>query len=162
MARIKPVDLSSLSRPLAKREPVASQPGPAASRGWLTVAAWCVVGVMIFWALSGRESGPSPTPIDVDGLHVLVVEPDDRASVTKGQNEFINSVKVAEWVDGKSGQFRRYPESQNLDRVDPIWRELRSQADGTYRVIIAKDRKLTRMQLPDGIEAGIAALEGVR
>lgn len=162
MSRIKPIDLSQLSRPAVRPEPIEAPSEPAAWRRWLPTIAWCLVAVLAVWVLSGREIGPVPVPIDVEGLHVLVVEPDDRASVTKGQNEFINSVKVAEWVDGQDGQFRRYPESQNLDAVDPIWRELRSQADGTYRVIMAKDRKLTRLQLPDGIENGIRALEGAR
>lgn len=164
MSRIKPIDLSKLSRPAVKSQPIVTH---AVSDDWkrrIQVAAWFVAAIVVVWVLSGRgvSPGPRPTPIDADGLHVLVIEPDDRATVTKGQNEFVNSVKIAEWVDSQEGQFRRYAESQNLDKADPVWRELRSQADGTYRVIVAKDRKLTRMQLPDGVEKGIRALEGVR
>jgi len=162
MKPIQPIDLSIL-----RREPQVSAPATAPKRRpqrdgtWMVIAVIAIVLCSIAWVMIKRD-GPTPSPIDDDGMYVLVVKPTDLSPLTNGQKEFLTSAKVADWVDANGGQYRAYPESQNTDNENQIWRDLRREADATHRVIVAKNRRLTRMTVPDGIDAGIAALERIR
>lgn len=165
MKPIQPIDLSIL-----RREPTQQQPSapvatpfdpPQPRRDWIIwVVAAVVLFVIVAWWRS--DAGPSPTPIDADGIHVLVVKPVDLSGLTQGQKEFITSAKVADWVEANDGKYRAYREDQNADNEEQIWRDLRREADGTHRVVVVKNRRLTRMTVPDGIDAGIKVLEGIR
>jgi hypothetical protein len=160
MKPIQPIDLSALRQSQPATQPVR-QSTDQPRRDWII---WIVVAVVLFAVVGWWRSdvGPSPTPIDNEGMYVLVVKPTDLSSLTQGQKEFVTSAKVADWVNANKGEYRAYPENQNTDSEDQIWRDLRREADGTHRVIVAKNRRLTRMTVPDGIDQGIRVLEGIR
>lgn len=161
MTRFEPIDLSALNAPVAQPQEVAETKPQGPSL--LTKAIWIgLVILAVMWWRSGGDVTPGPDPIDADGLHVLVVEPADRSTVSKLQNEFVNSIKVAEWVDSKQGKFRRFNENANMTPESEIWKKMREQADATNRVVVVKDNRPYRMPLPEGVEAGIKALEGIR
>jgi hypothetical protein len=161
MPRFEPLDLSALNAPVAQPQGMPAEQ-PQSPGFWSKAIAVGLVVLAIMWFFRGGDISPGPNPIDADGLHVLVVEPADRSTVSKLQNEFINSVKIADWVDSKKGQFRRAPESASLKEAGEIWQEMRKLADGMNRVVVVKDNRPYRMPLPEGVEAGIKALEGIR
>ena len=161
MTRFEPIDLSALNVLNAEPQEIATA-RPQGPSFWNKAIAVGLVVLAIMWWRGGGDIAPGPSPIDADGLHVLVVEPADRSTVTKLQNEFVNSVKIADWVDSKKGQFRRAPESASLKEAGEIWQEMRKLADGMNRVVVVKDNRPYRMPLPEGVDAGIKALEGIR
>lgn len=161
MARFEPIDLTALSTPAS--QPQVSAEARPERPSLLSKAIWIgLVILAVMWWRSGGDVTPGPDPIDADGLHVLVVEPDDPKAITKLQSEFVNSIKIADWVDSKQGQYRRFRQSQDISKADPIWQKMKDQSDATNRVVIVKDKRPYRMPIPDGVEAGIQALEGIR
>lgn len=153
------VDIAALRK---ARQPPAIPPKPQRS---VSVLPWVLVGVLAWILVSGRLPIPGPLPgpdIDIDGLHVLVVTPDDMQGLSRGQAEFAGSVRVAEWVDAAGGQYRRYPESQDISREAEVWRAIRKELDPPNRLGVLNDRRLRRSELPDGIDAGISQLERMR
>jgi hypothetical protein len=165
MTRFEPIDLSSLAaaqqpKPTGKQAKQAIETPRNPWAGPIVLFALILFGVWMF--RGGDTPGPGPNPIDADGLRVLVVEPDEAAQISKLQNEFVNSIKIAEWVDSKDGQLRRFRESQDISKQDRVWQQMKQQADGTNRVIVVKNRRPYRMPIPEGVEAGIRALEGIK
>jgi len=171
---LKPIDFEALRKPQAKPvssptvephvRPTAYRP-TLTVRDWLNVALICaVVFFGCLWLFRGSDGpGPNPGPVvDVDGLHVLVLTPDDRSSLTSGQNEFANSAKIADWVEQNGGKYRRYPESQDITNEEQVWQELRQSLSSPHHLAVLKDRRLTKLEIPDGIDAGIRLLEGFK
>jgi hypothetical protein len=158
------IDFAALRAARQPQQAAPIAPQPSRRREWLRYIAICGAAFLLAWALSGRgiTPGPGPTPIDADGLHVLVMTPADLAGLSKEQKEFLASAKIADWVESKQGKYRSYPQSQNIDNEDPVWREIRGQLAPPYLVGVLKNRRLTKMEAPQGIDAGIAALERVR
>jgi hypothetical protein len=161
MTRFEPIDLSALNAPITQPQEIAQAKPQGPSLLNKAIAIGLVI-LAVMWFRSGGDVAPGPIPIDADGLHVLVIEPADRTTVSKLQNEFVNSIKIAEWVDSKQGQFRRFNESADITPESEIWKEMRKQADATNRVVVVKDKRPYRMPLPEGVEAGIKALEGIK
>jgi hypothetical protein len=168
MSELKPLDLSGLSRKKPKTTPVAavvSNPPLRSSdfRNWVIVALIATVAFMGFWMLGGRLPTPNPGPvIDAEGLHVLIVKPSNEAGMSDGQKDFLKSAKVAEWVDEQGGKFRSYPESQDMSNEEQVWRDMRAELSPPFVVGILEDRKLKKLEAPDGIEPGIQALQRAR
>lgn len=159
---LRPIDFDSLNRtPDAGR--AAGQPS-GGSGGFVVVTAIVLLAAwLLFFRAPGPGPGPSPTPdVDVDGEYVMVVLPDDMSRLSRGQAEFANSAKVADWVESRGGQYRRYMESQDLSNESEVFRWIRDKLSGDgERVGVLKDRRLRKMPIPDGLEAGIRTLEGL-
>jgi hypothetical protein len=124
-----------------------------------------LVACVVFWLLSGGSiptPGPRPTPtpdIDVAGLHVMTITPDSRSGLTKGQNEFLDSAKIADFVETKGGKFRRYPESQDISNEQQVWRDIRKELTPDQPIGVLQNSRLKTLRVPDGIDAGIQVLE---
>jgi len=163
MSRIKPISLEHLGT--QRPEPATPSADPVAAtsrRQWLSWAAWAALVAFIAWQQFGGRIVPPKPDVDVDGLYVMVMTPSDLAGLSKEQKEFLASAKIADWVELKQGKYRSYPQSQNIDNEESVWREIRSQLAPPYLVGVLKNRRLTKMEAPQGIDAGIAALERVR
>lgn len=77
---------------------------------WRTIVLLCVATLnLAYHASSGSLPIVGPAPIDVPGLHVLIVEEtDDRDTIDKGQLAVLQSVLVREDVKAAGGQYRQY------------------------------------------------------
>lgn len=152
--------ITAVSEPVAHSAVVQSP-----RRDWTKFGLICVVVCLgVYIAMSrGVIPTPSPSPdIDVDGFHVMLIQPDSDSGLTTGQKEFLRSAKVADWVTENGGEFRAYPQSQNLDNESEVWKSIRSELSPPMVVGVLNDRKLTRMEAPNGIDEGIRALEKLK
>jgi hypothetical protein len=160
------IDFAALRAARQPQQAAPIAPQQPQRREWLRYAAFAIAAILLALWLSGRgpspTPGPGPNPIDAEGLHVLVMTPADLAGLSKEQKEFLASAKVADWVESNQGKYRSYPQSQNINNEDLVWREIRGQLAPPYLVGVLKNRRLTKMEAPQGIDAGIAALERVR
>lgn len=175
MPDIKKLNLDALRpKPVAmpkqsEATPVQPQPattGQAPRRDWLKIGLICAVVFMLAYILFDRGVIPTPGPpkpdIDADGFYVMVIQPDSEAGLSQGQKEFLRSAKVADWVTEQGGEFRAYPQSQNLDNESQVWRDIRGQLSPPAVVGVLDNRRLTTMEPPQGIDVGIQAIKDAR
>jgi hypothetical protein len=72
---------------------------------------WVLIALAVFSLAKGGGGilPVTPAPIDVPGLHVLIVEEtDDRDTIDKGQLSVLQSTLVRQEVAAAGGQFRQY------------------------------------------------------
>lgn len=179
MPRIQKLNLDALRpQPRAARvaEPVAApvaevvaDPGqfqqspPQRSRvDWTKIGLICAIVALAMYIAFSRGVIPSPIPqpdIDVEGFYVMVIQPDSESGLDQGQKEFLRSAKIAEWVTSNGGEFRAYPQSQNIDAESDVWKEIRSELSPPHLVGVVNNRRLTKLVPPNGIDEGIRTLE---
>ena len=179
MPKIQKLDLDSL-RPKPQPMPVpvqaepTSQPmpvevattGQTPRRDWVKIGLACAVVFLLAYIAFDRGVIPTPGPpqpdIDADGLHVMLIQPTDEGGLSQGQKEFLKSAKVADWVTSNGGEFRAYQQAQDLANESEVWRQIRSELSPPNVVGVLNDRKLTKMESPNGIDEGIQALEKLK
>jgi hypothetical protein len=179
MPKIQKLDLDSL-RPKPQPMPVPvqvepkSQPitveaattGQTPRRDWVKIGLACAVVFLLAYIAFDRGVIPTPGPpqpdIDADGFYVMLIQPSDEAGLSQGQKEFLRSAKVADWVTDNGGEFRAYPQAQDLANESEVWRQIRSELSPPFVVGVVSDRKLTKLEAPNGIDVGIEALGKVK
>lgn len=79
---------------------------------------WVLIGLAVFLLAKGGGGLPSftPAPIDVPGLHVLIVEEkEDRATVPTGQQSVLKSSLISQHViNEKKAEFRQYDDDPTI------------------------------------------------
>jgi hypothetical protein len=160
----RPMAKAPVTRPSESESIVESVKQPR--RDWFKIGLACAVVFLLAYIAFDRGVIPTPGPpqpdIDADGLHVMLIQPTDEGGLSQGQKEFLKSAKVADWVTDNGGEFRAYPQDQDLANESEVWRQIRSELSPPNVVGVLNDRKLTKMESPNGIDEGIQALEGLR
>ena len=163
--RPKPVPMAPVSRP-SEAETIVPVEQPAPRRDWFKIILASAVVFLLAYILFDRGVIPTPGPpqpdIDADGFYVMVIQPSDEGSLTTGQKEFLRSAKVADWVTDNGGEYRAYPQEQDITSEQQVWRDIRGQLSPPFSVGVVSDRKLTKLEAPNGIDAGIEALEELK
>jgi hypothetical protein len=168
MPQIKSLNLDSLRpkpQPMPQLQTVVATPGQAPKFDWIKILLICAVVFLGVYILMSRGviPGPSPGPvIDTEGFFVMLMNPDSESGMTTGQKEFMRSAKIADWVTENGGEFRAYPQSQNIDNEQQVWREIRKELSPPLVVGVVNKRRLTKLEAPNGIEEGIRALERLK
>lgn len=88
---------------------------------------WLLIALAVFSLAKGGGALPfTPAPIDVPGLHVLIVEEtDDRSTIDKGQLAVLQTTQVKQEVAAAGGQFRQY-DDDNAPAAEP-WKTAMSR-----------------------------------
>lgn len=85
---------------------------------------WVLIGLAVFMLASKHGGGLpfTPAPIDVPGLHVLIVEEkSERAAVPAGQQSVLKSSLISQHViNEKKAQFRQYDDDPSI--ADEPWK----------------------------------------
>lgn len=122
--------------------------------------------LIIVWPGSGDEKPDETPPIDVDGLHVLILhETSDPERNSPGQWEVIHSAQQAgrlrKWLEANTEDFGVYDWETNFD-YGPQWlRDAKELHDGTVPWLLVADRDSGFVgPLPKGVDAVIELLEG--
>ena len=147
----------------ASRQRPAVQPQPQQPRrDWLRYIAFAAVAIAILWLVSNRQPpGPGPTPIDADGLHVLIVRDPD-ATMTPGQSSVVNSIVVPEWCKANEAKYRRFDAADDLSSEDRVWREMRATVTTPPAFVTLRNGRANVGPIPDGIDAAKAQLERLK
>jgi hypothetical protein len=158
------IDIAALRR--ARQQPApAPQPAPPSPerREWIKWLALAAAAVALAWVLSGRgiTPGPGPTPIDAEGLHVLIVV-DPSKSLTAGQAAVVNSAIIPDWAEANAAKYRRYDAKDDLSTEDRVWREMRATVTDPPAMVTLKNGRASVGPVPDGIDRAKAQLERLR
>ena len=167
--RPKPAPMRKIEEPQEVQPATQSiAPGQSIPRprvDWTKIGLICAIVALAMYIAFSRGVIPSPIPqpdIDADGFYVMLIQPDSDSGLDQGQKEFLRSAKVAEWVTSNGGEFRAYPQSQNIDNEKDVWKDIRAELSPPLVVGVVNDRKLTKMEAPNGIDEGIRALEKLK
>lgn len=164
MTRIKPIDLSNLQGP-RQPDPVTPSATPAVAssrRQWLTWIAWGGLIAFIAWQQWGGSIAPPKPDIDVDGLYVFMVVDGDKRDITTGQGAVISSAKIPEKVRSLGGQYRRADRKDDIAIYGEPWVAMQRAATAPPQMVTLKNGRIQVRALPDGVDAAVAVLEGLR
>lgn len=151
---------ASRARPAA--DPIQS-PQSSWRRDWLRHIAILAIAFVAAWLIFGnRDSGPAPTPIDADGLHVLIVRDPDKKDITAGQASVQSSTLIDEWCKANNAKFRRFDKADELDAEDRVWREMRATVTDPPSMVTLRNGRASVGPIPDGIEAAKTQLERLK
>jgi hypothetical protein len=153
---------ASRQRPTAQPQPQQPQQPQQPRRDWLRYIAFAAVSIAIVWLVANRQPpGPGPSPIDADGLHVLIVRDPD-ATMTPGQSSVVNSTIIPDWAKANEAKYRRFDAADDLSSEDRVWREMRATVTTPPAFVTLRNGRANVGPIPDGIDAAKAQLERLK
>ncbi len=106
-----------------------------------------------------RGGGAIGRDISDDGLYVLVLEDGSRPeAITAEQGAVINSLKLAEAVQSKGGQYRKQDVRDTFDGLG-VWKQLRDKIPNPPGMAIAKGGSVRVEAIPSRIDDAIRMVE---
>ena len=106
-----------------------------------------------------RGGGAIGRDISDDGLYVLVLEDGSRPeAITPEQGAVINSLRLAEAVASKGGQYRKQDVRDNFDGLG-IWQQLKNKIQNPPGMAIAKGGSVRVEAIPSRIDDAIRMIE---
>ncbi len=106
-----------------------------------------------------RSGGAIGRDISDDGLYVLVLEDGSRPeAITTEQGAVVNSLKFAEAVQAKGGQYRKQDARDNFDGLG-VWQQLRDKIPNPPGMAIAKGGSVRVEAIPSRIDDAIRMVE---
>ncbi len=106
-----------------------------------------------------RSGGAIGRDISDDGLYVLVLEDGSRPeAITAEQGAVINSLKLAEAVRSKGGQYLKQDARDNFDGLG-VWQQLRDKIVHPPGMAIAKGGSVRVEAIPGRIDDAIRMIE---
>lgn len=106
-----------------------------------------------------RGGGAVGRDISDDGLYVLVLEDGSRPeAITAEQGAVVNSLKLAEAVQAKGGQYRKQDVRDNFDGLG-VWQQLRDKIPNPPGMAIAKGGSVRVEAIPSRIDDAVRMVE---
>ena len=106
-----------------------------------------------------RGGGAVGRDIADDGLYVLIVEDGSRPeAITAEQGAVINSLRLAEAVQAKGGQYRKQDVRDNFDGLG-IWQQLKNKIPNPPGIAIAKGGSVRVEAIPSRIDDAVRMVE---
>ena len=106
-----------------------------------------------------RGGGAIGRDISDDGLYVLVLEDGSRPeAITAEQGAVINSLKLAEAVTAKGGQYRKQDVRDSFDGLG-VWQQLRNKIPSPPGLAIAKGGSVRVEAIPSRIDDAVRMVE---
>lgn len=131
---------------------VALPANPKPPQPWIQ---YLIFGALVFIAMwmvwpKGSSDDGAPLPVQIDGLHVLIVEQnEDRENLTPEQLAVFNSVKLRKLVDSMDGEFRLLDVDDDLRKYPKEWRAMAESTLKPPFVVVANGRKAIQFELKD-------------
>ena len=106
-----------------------------------------------------RSGGAIGRDISDDGLYVLVLEDGSRPeAITAEQGAVINSLKLAEAVQSKGGQYQKQDVRDSFDGLG-VWKQLRDKIPSPPGMAIAKGGSVRVEAIPSRIDDAVRMIE---
>ncbi len=106
-----------------------------------------------------RGGGAIGRDISDDGLYVLVLEDGSRPeAITAEQGAVVNSLRLAEAVRSKGGQYLKQDARDNFDELG-VWQQLRDKIVQPPGMAIAKGGSVRVETIPSRIDDAIRMIE---
>jgi hypothetical protein len=106
-----------------------------------------------------RGGGAIGRDISDDGLYVLVLEDGSRPeAITAEQGAVVNSLRLAEAVRSKGGQYLKQDVRDNFDGLG-IWQQLKNKIPNPPGMAIAKGGSVRVEAIPSRIDDAVRMIE---
>lgn len=106
-----------------------------------------------------RGGGAIGRDISDDGLYVLVLEDGSRPeAITAEQGAVVNSLRLAEAVQAKGGQYLKQDVRDNFDGLG-VWEQLKNKIPNPPGLAIAKGGSVRVEAIPSRIDDAVRMIE---
>ena len=106
-----------------------------------------------------RSGGAIGRDISDDGLYVLVLEDGSRPeAITAEQGAVVNSLRLAEAVQSKGGQYRKQDVRDSFDGLG-VWQQLRDKIPNPPGMAIAQGGSVRVEAIPSRIDDAVRMVE---
>lgn len=135
-------------------------PKPALSKWWIVAVG--ILLALLFLRGCNRGGDDDRSIVDVDGLHVMIVEDvNARDKLSQDQLAIFNSIEVREWCDKNCAPdgYRNYDVDDSMDNEPEVFKRMRAGLTiEPPAMVVANGRKGAQMKLPASPEAQIREL----